>query len=238
MTSGPLRASPLIVAHRGATTEAPANTIAAFDAAIALGADMIEFDVRRTADDELIVIHDDAIGDRLVAVLTYDEVIEANALAGVRVPRVSELLKRVRGRVRLDVELKEAGYEDRVLDLILRHGFPISEFVVTSFEARAIERVKNARPDVKAGLLVYDVTPRRAMEMFLESPADFLGPDCQIIDDWLLQEAAAARIGLLPWTVNDPVAIRRMLAEPAVIGVITDRTAEALAIRGTVSRGS
>jgi glycerophosphoryl diester phosphodiesterase len=215
---------------------APPNTLDAFEAAIRLGADMIEFDVRRTMDDELVVFHDERIGDRLLATLRADEVIESRPPAGRRVPQVVEVLDAVRGRVRLDVELKEAGYESRVLDLLFDHGFGVSDFIVTSFDAGAIERVKRARPDVRAGLLVYDVTPQRALEMFLESHADFLGPDCAITDDWLLREAGAARVGLLPWTVNEPDDLRRLLVAPAVVGVITDRTFEALEIRAATTR--
>jgi glycerophosphoryl diester phosphodiesterase len=231
-----MRSRILIVAHRGATMAAPPNTLDAFEAAIRLGADMIEFDVRRTMDDELVVFHDEDIGGSLLVNLRAGEVIEADVPAGRRVPRVVELLDAVRGRVRLDVELKEGGYEDRVLDLLFDRGFGVSDFIVTSFDATAIERVKRARPDVRAGLLVCEVTPQRALEMFLESQADFLGPDCAITGDWLLREAGVARVGLLPWTVNEPEDIRRLLSAPAVFGVITDRTPEALEIRAAITR--
>ena len=100
----------------------------------------------------------------------------------------------------------------------------------------AIERVKRVRPDVRAGLLVYEVTPRKALEMLGGSHADFLGPDVQIIDDVMLRETDAAGVELLPWTVNEPDDIRRLLTAPAVIGVITDRTADALRIRDSLAR--
>lgn len=231
-----MRSRTLIVAHRGASVTAPPNTLDAFETAIQLGADMIEFDVRRTVDDELVVFHDESIGDRLISTMRIDEVMQADSPAGRRVPRLVELLEAVRGRVRLDVELKEGGYEGRVLDCIFDHGIAASDFVVTSFDARAIERVKRVRPEVRAGLLVYEVTPQKALEMFGDSRADFLGPDFQIIDDGMLRDASAAGVELLPWTVNEPDDIQRLLTAPAVTGVITDRTADALRIRDGLRR--
>ena len=86
----------------------PENTIAAFTNAIDVGADMIEFDVRRTRDGELIAFHDAVVGGGApVSGLTRDEI---EAAAGVRPPLLAEVLRACAGRIRLDVELKEDGY--------------------------------------------------------------------------------------------------------------------------------
>ena len=222
----------LVVAHAGGASAAPPNTLEAFETAIRLGADMIEFDVRRTADGELVLYHDEAIGDRPLATLTYAEALRDVSQRGYPIPRFVELLDAAQGRVLLDIELKEAGYEARLLSLVFDRGFGVADFVVTSFEPGALAQVKRARPDVRTGLLAYDVTGRRALELFRESGADFLGPDYQILDATVLREAEAARARLLPWTVNDPPAIGLLLDAPAVMGVITDQTADALRIRG------
>ena len=103
---------------------------------------------------------------------------------------------------------------------------------MTSFEAGAIAQVKRARPDVRTGLLAYDMTGQRALELFQESGADFLGPDYQILDEAILRQAAALNVPLLPWTVNDPATMGLLFEAPAVTGVITDHTADALRIRG------
>jgi glycerophosphoryl diester phosphodiesterase len=221
----------LVVAHAGGASAAPPNTLEAFETAIRLGADMIEFDVRRTRDDELVLYHDEAIGDRPLSTLTYADVLRLVSPRGHPIPRFGELLDAAYGRVRLDIELKEAGYEARLLRLVFDRGFGVADFVVTSFEADALAQVKRVRPEVRTGFLVYDVTGQRALELFQGSGADFLGPDCQILDAAILREAAAAGVALLPWTVNDPTAIGLLLDAPAVMGVITDHTADALRIR-------
>ena len=96
----------LVVAHAGGASEAPPNTLEAFETAIRLGADMIEFDVRRTADDELVLYHDDAIGDRLLAALTYAEALRVTSPGGHPIPRFVELLDAAHGRVLLDIEIE------------------------------------------------------------------------------------------------------------------------------------
>jgi glycerophosphoryl diester phosphodiesterase len=222
----------LVVAHAGGASTAPPNTLEAFEHAIRLGADMIEFDVRRTADDELVLYHDEVIGGRRLATLTYAEALRAVSQRGHPIPRVVDLLNAAHGRVMLDIELKESGYEARLLTLVLDRGFGIDDFVVTSFEAGALLEMKRARPDVRTGLLAYDMTGQRALELFQQSGADFLGPDYQIVDEAVLRLADAAGAALLPWTVNDPAAIGLLLAAPAVMGVITDHTADAMRLRG------
>src|SRR5579871_3785320 len=106
----------MVAAHRGfsATQDntASENTIAAFTNAIDVGADMIEFDVRRTRDGELIAFHDAAVGGTPVSGLTREDIAAA---AGVRPPLLAEVLSTCAGRIRLDVELKEDGYVPDVM---------------------------------------------------------------------------------------------------------------------------
>ena len=92
----------MVAAHRGVAAGAAQNTIAAFTNAIEVGADMIEFDVRRTRDGELIAFHDAVAGGVPVSGLTRDEI---EAAAGVRPPLLAEVLRVCAGRIRLDVEL-------------------------------------------------------------------------------------------------------------------------------------
>ena len=227
----------LIVAHAGGRSQAPPNTLDAFAHAIALGADMIEFDVRQTSDRELVVHHDDAIGNRLLARMEFAECARCAAAAGYRLPRLGEVLDLAIGRVKLDIELKETGFEEAVLGSLIDRRFRPLDFVITSFEQPAVTRVKVASADVRVGLLVYDVTGLEALDRFRKSGADFLAPDYQLLDEATCRQAASLHVQLLPWTVNDPAVTRNLLREPAVIGVITDATATALEIRDAMAGG-
>jgi glycerophosphoryl diester phosphodiesterase len=108
----------LVIAHRGASSYAPENTIAAFDLALQMGARHLELDVHLTRDDYLVVIHDDTVdrttnGTGPVASQTFAALqgLDAGtwfgeAFVGVRIPTLAEVLTRYQGRMHLHIELK------------------------------------------------------------------------------------------------------------------------------------
>jgi len=234
----PFPPRPAVIAHRGDCAAAHENTIDAFRDAIAAGADGIEFDVRRTADARLVVHHDDAIGQSLLARVDYQT---AQALAealGYSLPLLSEVLAVTRGRIQLDVELKEGGYEADVLALLDRAGFALDDYVVTTFDPATLLRVRAVAPTVRTGLLLEKTEWGKAFEAFRRSTAHFLAPHRTMIDEPGLAAAHEQGVALVAWTVNDPAMMRRLFLAPAVTAVITDRTADALRVRGeTLARG-
>jgi glycerophosphoryl diester phosphodiesterase len=191
----------LVVAHRGASAIAPENSLEAFEAAIAVGADKVEFDVRRTLDGVLVVVHDP------LPLVPYDEL-------DPRPPRLEEVVRVCAGRIALDVELKEAGLEREVLELV-----EATEFVVTSFLPQVVETTKRVAPAVRAGLLV----DRHATWWDIGS-ADFLAPHYTLLDRDLPGE-------LVVWTVNADEDLRQCLDDARVAAVITDDPAHALVLR-------
>lgn len=227
----------IVVAHRGDRSRAHENTLEAFEHAIQSGCDMVEFDVRRTGDGELVVHHDPGIGGKRIADLEYSEVSRLSSALGYRVPRVQEVVNLTAGRIRLDIELKEIDCEDALIRLVFEH-FSAEGFVITSFERQAIAAVRALSPGVRVGLLVYDVPGSRALEMFQETGADFLAPDCSILDRETLADANRSNVSLLPWTVNDPELARNLLRQSSVFGIITDRPLEMMGIRNAAVRTS
>jgi glycerophosphoryl diester phosphodiesterase len=232
-----MHALKLVVAHRGDHSSATANTVSAFESAIRRGADMVESDVRRTADGELVLHHDDVVGNRLLASLHHDEAVRLAARQGYALPRVADLLALAAGRVRLNLELKEAHCAEALARLLFDHRFHVAEFWITSFEAPALAEMTEASPGVRTGLLVWDMNGAAALEQFRTHPVDFLAPDCALLDADTMAAAAKEAVPLLPWTVNDPSAMRTLLRAPTVMGIITDRLAEALDVRRTEATG-
>jgi glycerophosphoryl diester phosphodiesterase len=226
----------MVAAHRGVAAGGAENTIAAFTNAIEVGADMIEFDVRRTRDGELIAFHDALAGGAPVSGLTRDEI---EGAAGVRPPLLAEVLRTCAGRIRLDVELKEDGYVADVM-AALRAGFDPAQLVVTSFLPAVVARAKEAFPEVRTGLLVggdrslLDL-PGRLRELYpvglaRRVRADYLAPHYQLAALGVLGRAAAAGLPCLLWTVNSPALIRRYATDPRVAAIITDVAAQAVSI--------
>lgn len=121
-----------IVAHRGSSGNNPENTLRAFQMALEIGVDVIELDLRSTTDGHLVVMHDATVdrttdGTGPIGELTLAEIKALDAgrvfgerFRGERVPTWEEALDLVRGKVRLNVHLKEGGnpdgeYERRVV---------------------------------------------------------------------------------------------------------------------------
>jgi glycerophosphoryl diester phosphodiesterase len=222
---------PVVIVHGGSQAHGYRDVLEALDLALNLGADGFEFDVRQTADGVLVVHHDDAIVSDALSGLAYADAARAAAASGYQLPRLDDVLSRCRGALRLDVELKDAGFETAVVTLLRSSGYTSAQFVVTSFDQRALAVMHQAHPEVVTGLLTYDVTGPVAIKQFRQSGAAFLGPDYQILDDDTLRLAVTASVPLVPWTVNEPAALDRLMRASAVAGIITDRPREALRLR-------
>lgn len=163
------RSTPLIIAHRGSSTHAPENTLAAFTLAADQGADAIELDVTLSRDGQIVVIHDDTLdrtttGHGRVDQLPYAEIAQYDAgakfnarFAGERVPLLAQVFEAVGQRLLINVEIKSTtikttGLEAKVIDLIRQHGL-IERVIVSSFNPLALIKVKRAEPRLACGLL-------------------------------------------------------------------------------------
>jgi glycerophosphoryl diester phosphodiesterase len=134
---------PLVIAHRGASVELPENTLPAFERAIEIGADFVEFDVHARADGELVVSHD------------------RPRRPGAE-PTLAEALELCRGRIGVMVELKTP-YRYRRHQVIERTLELLDQdAVVLCFEAGAIVRVRELRPELRTVQHVAFVSVRRA----------------------------------------------------------------------------
>lgn len=235
--------SPLVIAHRGASAGMIDNTLEAFERAIEVGSDMIEFDVRRTADDQLVTLHDAELAGRPVASLTRDEIAR---ILGHRPPSLAEVLDLAKERIGLDVELKEDDYVERVMAALATRD-SAHETVVTSFLESVVARVKQLNPEIKAGLLLGLESPRPYLRTRLSEAfpvrrvqacgADFVAMHQRLAELGALRRAHSADYPVFVWTVNDDDALRRFLADGRVRGVITDVPEKALALR-TETRAS
>jgi glycerophosphoryl diester phosphodiesterase len=163
------RPQPLIIAHRGSSTQAPENTLAAFALAADQGADAIELDVTLTRDGQVVVIHDDTLdrttnGRGRVDQLSYAEIAQYDAgtkfdsgFAGERVPLLSQVFEAAGRRMLINVEIKSStvrstGLEAKVINLIRRHGL-IERVLVSSFNPLALIAIKHAESRLACGLL-------------------------------------------------------------------------------------
>jgi glycerophosphoryl diester phosphodiesterase len=205
---------PAICAHRGASRAHPENSLAAFATAIEMGADMIETDVRRTPGGKL-VLHHDPLGPRRPRGLV----------------ELAELVALADGRVALDVELKEAGYEEEVLAAL----DPRPEgLVVTSFIPKAVAAVHALDPGIATGL-IFRPGDRRELAARAEGcGARMVVAHSSALRPELGAELAAAGRPLMVWTVNDRRRLAAVMTTPGVTHLVTDVPDVALALRAAL----
>jgi len=239
-----------VVAHRGASDSYPENTLAAFEAALRAGSEIVELDVQLTRDRELVVIHDPTLdrtteGSGPVGERTLREIRElsagfpdrfGNRFRDQRVPTFREALDLMRGRAQVLVEIKPEsvagggpdGIEARTLAAIDAAGIR-REAGITSFHLGALTRCRELAPDVprvplfKSGTAAEMVAAARGLGAELALP--FKG----LLSDELLRLAREAGLGLAAWVVDDPEELRA-LARFELYGIGTNRPAEMLAV--------
>ena len=230
----------LIIAHRGAPRYAKENTIESFEKAMVLGADMIEFDVRRTKDNVLIAYHDEMIQGHSTKDLTYEAISQMARHQGFDIPTVEEVLKWSRGKIRLDVELKEEGYEKEIVELLSGY-FDEDQFVITSFNDASLKVIKQRYPRIKTGLILGRGIPSyhiltRLQEFFpmkrcKKAKADFLVAHLKLLRVGFLERARRSHLPVFVWTVNDEETISRLLHDRRVYAIITDKPDLAVSLR-------
>jgi len=222
---------PLVIAHRGASGALPGNTLEAFERAIALGADMIEFDVRRTVDGELIVFHDAEVGRRAVGGLTRAEI---GSALGLLPPRLDEVLDLAGGRIGLDVELKDGAATGRVVRSVTAAA-PPETTVLSSFLEDVVSDLAELAPGFGRGLIVarqpLAVGRRSAVARAQRLRATHLVLQRSLARERLLQRAARHGLAVFVWTVDDRRSLARYLGNPLIQGVVTDVPERALALR-------
>jgi len=197
----------------------------------------MEFDVRQTADGVVVLMHDREVGGRRVDSVHYAEL--KAAIPGLCT--LEELLEVVPPGCLLDVEVKTPGIEEKLLRVLGQKREP-EDFVVTSFHDEVVSRVKTLDPRVRVGLVLGPGRPRnglagRLSEIFPASRLRRAAADFVVVNRLLLMSGVLRRLArrghpAWVWTVNKPARLRRMLASPYVVAVITDRPVEAMALRG------
>lgn len=220
----------VIIAHRGASQLArQENTLEAFSLAIDIGADYVEFDVRQTKDEKLIVFHDNNIKGQLITELTYKEISDISAKYDFKVPLLSEVLELCRGKIKLDIELKESGYEKEVIEMVTKL-FNYNSFMIKSFLDRCVFKIKYLDPKIKTGLLLsfpHGNLKKKINSLFPERrlkacKADFVSPHFRLANPIFLHLMELKNRDVYIWTVNEPKLMEKFLKKE-VAGIITDK---------------
>lgn len=221
---------PAIFAHRGASHDAPENTLKAFKLALDQGADGIELDVHLSADGHVVVIHDGDLerttdGTGRVEETTLAELHQLNAGEGEKIPTLAEVLDLVGDKLTTNIELKGFSGDVRqlpgaVLGLVNDFGLA-DQIIYSSFDPRMLIQLHRKDPDARAGMLLPPgATFARMVFSQLVHPWS-LHPHFVSVNKAFMRRAERHGYSVNAWTVNRREDIQRMI-DLGVDGIITD----------------
>ena len=222
----------LVIAHRGARTEEPENTLRALRRAAECKADAVEVDARRCKSGEIVVIHDETLerttdGKGLVRrEHTLAALKSLNAGKGERIPTLAEVLLLAKTlRMKIVVEMKEEGIEKDVLSEIKRAGME-NNTIISSFYHRSLLRLKelSGAEEIKTAIIIASL-PVNPLNLAFEAKADAIFARYPRLDERMVKEAHEHHLEIFPWTVNDERALRDVL-KMGVDGIVTDDPCE------------
>lgn len=217
-----------IIAHRGARSLAPENTLKAFALAVELGAPWVELDVQLHAD-RLWVFHDHRLerttnGRGRFMDTTADRLRSLDAGDGERIPYLEEVIERIGRRARINVELKSghgtAAAVATCIGAFLARGWKPDDFLVSSFMLPELQAFRQLRPEVPLGALLWGIP------LDLAACASTLGAAAvnialEFADAELIADARSRGMQVLVYTVNEPDDAQRLQAL-GVNGIFTD----------------
>lgn len=230
---------PTIFAHRGSSAHAPENTLAAFELAIRQAADGIELDAKLSADQEVVVIHDQTVdrttdGTGRVRDLPLAALRELDAgshfdvaYRGESIPTLSEVLEAVGQRIFINIEL--TNYEtpndalpEKLAQLVLHHGLS-DRVLFSSFNPFIVRRIHRLLPEVPIGLLILPGFVGKLVRGWpgkLIVAYQALHPRLTDVTDTLVRRAHQAGKRVNVFTVNQ-ASDMRFLFSLAVDGIFT-----------------
>jgi glycerophosphoryl diester phosphodiesterase len=240
----------LRVGHRGAATLAPENTLDSFRAAIAVGIDLIEFDVLDLRNGPLILAHSDQLDEvshGAASGRVRNQSLEALRTVAPNLPTLDDALAFFADEapeIGLHVDLKLKTRLDELARALRRHGLE-SRTVISGFHVPSLRTVARAAPRVRVGLTYPEdrlsisrkpylwpivslglTSMRASVGLRLPRLARRVGATTVMLEHRLVTESSVAKchaVGLpvLTWTVDEPEDLKRVV-KAGVDGVITN----------------
>ena len=213
---------PIIVAHRGASVEAPENTLASIRAAVQAGADWVEWDTQITADGQVLVQHDETlerfVGKKLkITELTFEQVRALDVgswfdekYAGEKMPTLEEAIESALPKSLPLIERKSGSARQHFE--ILHKMDVIDKVAVQAFDWEFLRELRKLAPGLKMGALGKKKISNENLAAFVEMKADFVGWKAKDLKRKDVERLHAKGIEVAVWTVDDPEEIRKFVS--------------------------
>ncbi len=230
-----------ITAHRGDSSKALENTLPAFEKAIESGSDWIELDVNETKDNVPVVFHDCNLKrlmgkDARIRDLTLEELKAVHpagsmgpAFSSIKIPSLEEVLNACKGKVRLDIEVKEdagqsSDFTDRVIQLIRDKGM-LDQCMITSFDYNILVKVKAVEPSLKTGY----ITSKDIGDPGQYTAADQFMISIELVKKELVDQIHSLGKKAVAWNVNDFYSLKQC-EKAGIDNMITDKPGTLLSL--------
>ncbi len=203
---------PLLLGHRGARAcrEIPENTLASFELCLQQGCDGFEFDVRRSADGQAVICHHATTNGMKIANTTARD---------LSLPTLEDVLKQFSDRAFLDIELKVAGLESRMIEELRKHP-PRKGYVVSSFLPEVLAAIRDLDATIPVGFLC---ETQGQLRDWRRTPAEWVIPRFDLADREVVEDVRAAGKKVMLWTVNFADRMREF-AKWGAGAIISDET--------------
>jgi glycerophosphoryl diester phosphodiesterase len=231
-----------IIAHRGASGQAPENTLSSFKKAVTMKADYIEVDIQCTLDQRLVVIHDTAVdrttnGYGQVKDMSFQDLKSLDAgsyfhpsFAGESIPSLEEVFDEFADEIGILLDLKDPalcpGIEILLANFLVDYGLdqPANDqIIVQSFDTAVLKAFHSILPSVPIGVLL-----KRSNGMITDQQlsnladyADFVNPHHALVSREFVEQAHHYEMKVIPWTIRNKQQYIAMAAAK-VDGIITD----------------
>ena len=222
-----------ITAHRGSSSGAPENTMAALEKAVEEMADRAEIDVQETADGVIVLCHDTSLKrvagiNKKVSDLTLEQIKKldvgswfSSEYQGEQIPTLEEVMEYAKGKIDLNIEIKNlgnsSGLPEKVIELVEKHEMQ-EQCVITSTNRFYLKRVKAVNPEIRTGYIISAAYGNFYSDDFI----DLISIRSSFVTERMIESAHEAGKAVHAWTVNGKVEMER-LKQLGVDDMITDR---------------
>jgi len=225
----------LIVGHAGGKKTGPENSLKAFKKAIDLKAEFIEFDVRISKDNQIVIIHDpDTLSSTgtpgLVKDKTLQELKNLDIGGGEKIPTFREVLELTDNRINLLLHINVSNIEKQIVNLLREYQY-VENTIVSCMVNKFLFKYRLLEPHLKLAALVnihfeennfpsWEIR-KKLIDDALESKFYAINPEYHLVDNQFVAYAHQRNLKVFPWTVNEKEDILSMI-DIGVDGIITD----------------
>ena len=206
----------LKIAHRGISSFKQENSISSFKEAIKLGIEVVEFDIRLTKDNQIIIMHDNNIkrttnGKGLIKDLTLKELKKFYGLNNNKIPTFQQVINILGNKCICKIDIKEKRMEDKIIEIIKKKNMEDS-IIITSKILPVIKKIKKLCPKIKteAGGFKSNIPIEKIIKKAKNVNADIIGTHYSITTKKLVEKAHKNKLEVHVWPVNNKRDMEKM----------------------------